>query len=73
MHKNLSSLLGKLNQPAPGSSLSEAERTLPEAIQVVTAEELSILRGGDKEYKPMYDEPEDNNWFKPTMLLKLFD
>lgn len=46
--------------------------SLPEAgsVEVVSAQEALLLRGGDKEYTPpFYENVSNANWSKPNILL----
>lgn len=37
-------------------------------MEVISGEELLAIRGGDKEYKPIYDEPQTHLWRKASLL-----
>ncbi len=69
MKKTLDSLFNKLVEAdgVDGVLLRNGE-----AVHVVSQDELLTVRGGDKEYKPIYEAPEKNQWQKPSMLFDLF-
>ena len=49
----------------------ESKRFLGSEIEMVSDETAQQLRGGDKDYAPMYEEVSSNHskWFFPPMLL----
>jgi hypothetical protein len=49
MKKNLSNLLKKLEKPSSSKYDSEG-------IELLSNEEAVVIRGGDKEYKPIYED-----------------
>ncbi len=71
MKKTLGNLLGKLKGASAGASAIEARRPV-QLFEVVSGEELLSIRGGDKEYKPIYEDAAENqNWQKPSMMLDI--
>ena len=66
MRKSLDSLLNKLEQSAQ-SSFQKVQN-----IELVSEDEATAVRGGDKEYKPIYnDETEEYKMGKASILFNL--
>ncbi len=71
MKKTLANLLGKLKGASAGANATEAKPPA-QLFEVVSGEELLSIRGGDKEYKPIYEDAAENpNWQKPSMMLDM--
>ncbi len=69
MKKTLTNLLGKLMSSSAGNAAGAEAQHAP-LFEVVSGEELLAIRGGDKEYKPIYeDEAAAEGWQKPSVLL----
>lgn len=66
MKKSLSSLLDKLTQQSNEST--DALNKQENRMGVITSEEAVTVRGGDKEYIPIYDDPQEHTWEKPSTL-----
>ena len=52
---------------------SDSKRFLDSEIELVSDETALEVRGGDKDYTPMYDEESEgySKWFSPSVLLNL--
>ncbi len=71
MKKTLINLLGKLKASSSGNPAGGEGQYTP-LFEVVSGEELLAIRGGDKEYKPIYEEDaETEHWQKPSLLLDI--
>ena len=71
MKKTLGNLLDKLKGSSAGANAPEARRPAP-PFEVVSGQELLAIRGGDKEYKPIYEEDAaTESWQKPSLLLDI--
>lgn len=64
MKKSFEHLLNTLEKTAAGAPSGDNGG----CIEVLPPDELLAVRGGDKEYKPIYDAPAKVWWQKPTML-----
>ena len=55
------------------SSKSDSKKFLDSEIELVSDESAIEVRGGDKDYTPMYDDEveEHSKWFSPSVLLNL--
>lgn len=55
------------------SSKSDSKKFLDSEIELVSDESAIEVRGGDKDYTPMYDDEveEYSKWFSPSVLLNL--
>lgn len=65
MKKTLGTFFEKIGEK------SESKRFLDSEIEMVSDETASQVRGGDKDYTPMYEEVTNNRlkWFFPSVLL----
>ena len=54
------------------SEKSSSKRFLNSEIEIVSDETAQQLRGGDKDYTPMYEEGSNSRskWFFPSILLE---
>jgi hypothetical protein len=54
-------------------SKSDSKKFLDSEIELVSDETAIEVRGGDKEYTPMYDDETEGHskWFSPSVLLNL--
>jgi hypothetical protein len=54
-------------------SKSEPTKFLDSEIELVSDETAIEVRGGDKDYTPMYDDETEgySKWFSPSVLLNL--
>lgn len=69
MKKSLSHLLKKLDNPSNHGGLSDQEND----IEFISNDEAVSVRGGDKEYKPIYeDDPEDYKLNRASIFFDLF-
>ena len=66
MKKTLSTFFEKISEK------SNSKRFLDLEIEMVSDESAQQLRGGDKDYSPIYEEDCDarSKWFFPSMLLE---
>jgi hypothetical protein len=66
MKKTLSTFFEKISEK------SNSKRFLDLEIEMVSDESAQQLRGGDKDYTPMYEEEcgAHSKWFFPSMLLE---
>ena len=66
MKKTLSTFFEKI------SGKSNSKRFLDLEIEMVSDESAQQVRGGDKDYTPMYEEEfgSRSKWFFPSMLLE---
>ena len=55
------------------TSKSDSKKFLDSEIELVSDETALEMRGGDKDYTPMYDDEteEYSKWFSPSVLLNL--
>jgi hypothetical protein len=55
------------------TSKSDSKRFLDSEIELVSDETAQEVRGGDKDYTPMYDDEVErySKWFSPSVLLSL--
>lgn len=66
MKKTLSTFFEKVSEK------SNSKRFLDSEIEMVSDESAQQLRGGDKDYTPLYEEENGSHskWFYPSMLLQ---
>ena len=66
MKKTLSTFFEKISEK------SDSKRFLDLEIEMVSDESAQQLRGGDKDYTPIYEEESDSRFklFFPSMLLE---
>ncbi|MFC0186449.1 hypothetical protein SAMN04515674_10699 [Pseudarcicella hirudinis] len=69
MKKTLSHILGKIEQQDDILNLHQKEGA--ESIELLPDNYSEKIRGGDKEYTPMYNEMQESAWQNPTILLNL--
>lgn len=71
MKKSLNKFLDKLIQKSERTSLLNSGQS----VELVSEEEACAVRGGDKEYKPIYDEEDDqkHQWKRPSIFFNFFD
>ena len=55
------------------TSKSKSKKFLDSEIELVSDETAIEVRGGDKDYTPMYDDETEGyaKWFSPSVLLNL--
>jgi hypothetical protein len=65
MKKTLGTFFEKISEK------SHSKRFLDSEIEIVSDETAQQLRGGDKDYTPMYEEESSSlsKWFFPSILL----
>ncbi|MEY4538797.1 MAG: hypothetical protein RLZZ306_554 [Bacteroidota bacterium] len=66
MKKTLSTFFEKISEK------SNSKRFLDSEIEMVSDESAQQVRGGDKDYTPLYEEENGyhSKWFYPSMLLQ---
>jgi hypothetical protein len=66
MKKTLGTFFEKISEK------SSSKRFLDSEIEMVSDEAAQQLRGGDKDYTPMYEEESSSlsKWFFPSILLE---
>lgn len=68
MKKSISEFLNKLEQQ---SEIDNDLNPKDQSLELVSQEEALMVRGGDKEYKPIYDEESEDEpkWRRSSILL----
>ena len=70
MKKSLSTILEKIEQRDSLMKLFRKESY--STIELISEDSAELVRGGDKEYVPMYDAEDAHiPWHRPTILLNL--
>jgi hypothetical protein len=66
MKKTLGTFFGRISEKSSSKSFLDSQ------IEMVSDETAQQLRGGDKDYTPMYEEESSSRskWFFPTILLE---
>ncbi|MFC0186392.1 hypothetical protein SAMN04515674_10653 [Pseudarcicella hirudinis] len=64
MKKCLASVLSKVAGFSEGQTFRKGS-----AIEILSHDMIETLRGGDKEYTPIYDSSQDSSWSSPIILL----